>query len=352
MTKPSAAQKRKRRRTEREELQRIEEKAQHAPVSSLARLPFNPPTPTLVDNGDLAGSPVPHAVHTAPQPAVGASRQYYMPSFRFPEHWLYENVPVPPSQWPEHIREYIYGPASPEPSSWADDVPEPAAPTAIMTIVPAPRWSSLRSFGGNPWRAIRRRKRRLRADCSWQQPPSFEPHFDAPTAAPPLPAPPGPLQQGLSLRPADLLGLIPLHSDDPFHPNDIPPLDLPTPTLCLFPDDHLPRKFPVDTEFGPIAHKLAHACSRALPHAVAVDVANELRDIVWPPLAYPDGSFDISPEARLDLVVRLPPDHLIFLFAITQMGRLEHHFALLFNDAITEFVRRWVYHCELVGEAG
>ncbi|KAJ7870092.1 hypothetical protein B0H14DRAFT_3576824 [Mycena olivaceomarginata] len=231
MTKPSAAQKRKKRRVAREELERMEEeKARRPPVNTAVTsarstsLPITHPVPIPV-----------RAVPTAPQPIVDARQPYYMPAFRFPEKWLYENVPSPPSQWSEHIR-------------------MPATTTAIMTIVPAPRWSSLRSFGGHPWRAIRRRKRRLHADCSWQQPLSFEPHFDAPPTAPPLPVPLAPLQQGLSLRPADLLGLTPLHPDHPFHPDDVPLDDLPPPTLCLFPDDHPPSQFPVDTEYGPLVH--------------------------------------------------------------------------------------------------
>ncbi|KAJ6550034.1 hypothetical protein B0H19DRAFT_1264896 [Mycena capillaripes] len=87
---------------------------------------------------------IPHTVHTvcvmatAPLPTIDSPLPYYTPSLRFPEEWLYENVLPPPSQWPEHIQEYIYGPASPEPLSWADDIPRPVAPAAIMSIARAP----------------------------------------------------------------------------------------------------------------------------------------------------------------------------------------------------------------------
>lgn len=116
MTNPSTAQNRKKRRAEKEELQRIEEEAQYGPVSTLTRPHFDPSTPTPVDNGDLADTLILRAVHTnravptVPQPTVDALLPYYTPSFRFPEHWLYENVLPPPSQWQEHICAFVYDP--------------------------------------------------------------------------------------------------------------------------------------------------------------------------------------------------------------------------------------------------
>ncbi|KAJ6545502.1 hypothetical protein B0H19DRAFT_1167844 [Mycena capillaripes] len=362
----SGAKKEKARKKKRElklleaEQQRIEEeRTQRAPVSILTQPPFDPSTPTLVDNGDSADTLIPHAVHViqavpaAPLPAVDATRPYYSPSFRFPEHWLDENIPVPPSQWPAHIREYIYGPSSPKSSSWADDIPEPAALMAVVSIACAPRdWATLCSVSAHPWRAIRRRKRRLRADY-WERPTL---HYEAAPPpnvllTPPQLTPLAPLLEGRShVRPADLLGFVPLHIDDPIHPDEVPPDDLPAPSLCLFPDDHPPSEFPVETEYGPVAHQLAHACSRALPPAL--DAAGHLCDVVWPPLIHPDGRVSPNPEARLDLLARLSPDHLVFLCAIAHMGHLDHHLALLFDPAITEFAHLWVHHCELMGEAG
>lgn len=103
-------------------------------------------------------------------------------------------------------------------------------------------------------------------------------------------------------------------------------------------------------EYGPVVHELVYACSRVLPPAL--DVAGHLCDVVWPPVVYEDGGIDQNPDARLDLLSRMPPDHLVFLCVIAHMGSLEHHFALLFDSAITEFTHAWVHHCELVGEAG
>ncbi|KAJ7937740.1 hypothetical protein B0H13DRAFT_2302564 [Mycena leptocephala] len=74
------------------------------------------------------------------------------------------------------------------------------------------------------------------------------------TGIPPLPEPLPPLSQhqprtGLSLRPADLLGLLlPLHPDDPFHPDDVPSIELPAPSFCPCPADHC--ELPADTDYG------------------------------------------------------------------------------------------------------
>ncbi|KAJ6461333.1 hypothetical protein C8R45DRAFT_1028098 [Mycena sanguinolenta] len=353
MTKLSAAQKREKRRAERE-LQRVEEeKLQRATVSTLTRPPFDPSTPTPVD---LADTPVPHTIHAvrtipAPsQPTEDALRPHYLPSFRFPEHWLHENVPPLPSQWPEHVRTFVYGPNP----SWADDLPEPVALAAVSVVHASRNWANLRSVGAHPWRAIRRRKRRLRADHSGWEP--LASHFEAPPAVMLTPLRPVPLleplegwSQDLPLRPADLLGLIPFHSDEPFHPDDVPLDNLPPPSLCLFPHDHPPSRFPVETEYGEVTHQLAFACSRALPTSYTAPL---LRDIAWPPLEYTDGGIYINPDARPELLGRLPADHIVFLCAIVVMGRLEPPFALFFDGVVADFIHRWVYHCELGGEPG
>ncbi|KAF8145724.1 hypothetical protein K438DRAFT_1944969 [Mycena galopus ATCC 62051] len=371
MTHPSAAQKRKKRREQKlleEEQQILEtaEKARQAPVSTFRPLP-SPAAPVLVSRApaaphsvstqplfdptldDTAATPI-HSVRVVPTPTIppcipqpAAPREARTPPPpalpRFPVQFLPYQIdagppPPPLSQWPDHVGAFVYGPNQ----SWADDIPQPA-PTIVMSISHASRnWAAL-SVGRHPWRAIRRRKRRLRADCSWERPTYG---FEAPPPTVPLlPPPPPPLEAwpcNLSLRPADLLGLVPLHLDDPIHPGVVPLEALPPPSLCLFPDDHLPSEFPADTEYGPVMHELAHTCSRALPPAL--DVASYLCDVVWPPVVYPDGAVDPNPDARLDLLGRLPPDHLVFLCAIAHMGYLEHHFALLFNPAIMEFAHR------------
>lgn len=341
-----------------------------APHSSSPRPPFDTSTPTLVDNSDLADTLVPsiNTVRIVPTPTTPPRALATSPAVpreartppppalpRFPIRFLpfqvlAEPPPLPPSQWPEHVRAFIYDPNL----SWADDLPEPVAPVAVLSIAHAPRnWAPLRSVGAHPWRAIRRRKRRLRVD-HWERPTS---HFEAPPAVllhPPQPVPPSepPLEgrsQDLPLRPADLLGLTPLHSDDPIHPDDVPPDDLPAPSLCLFPDDHPPSEFPVATEFGEVFHELAHACSRALP---ASQMGSLLRDTVWPQLEYLDGSAARSPDARPELVALLSPDQLVFLCAILVMGHLEPPFALFFDNVVVDFVHSWVHHCELIGEPG
>ncbi|KAJ6545223.1 hypothetical protein B0H19DRAFT_1379969 [Mycena capillaripes] len=292
---------------------------------------------------------IPHsvrAVPTAPLPSVNSLLPYYTPSFRFPEEWLYENVQPPPSQWPEHIRDYVYGPASPEPSSWADDVTEPAAaPTAIMTIAPALRWPALHSLGGHPWRAIRRRKRRLRADCSWQQPP-FEPHFDTPPAAPPS-SPPRPLipenwVHGRSLQPAELLGLQSLHCDTSIHPDNVPLLDIPAPSLCLCPADHLPPppapapSFPAETSYGSVQSSLALAYATASEKGCFAAITDVV-SLVW-------GSSGTYLEKGL--LARLPGDQLIFLCMLADFVALEPVFTTFLHPAITDFATGWIEHCQ------
>ncbi|KAJ7339206.1 hypothetical protein DFH08DRAFT_812596 [Mycena albidolilacea] len=167
--------------------------------------------------------------------------------------------------------------------SWADDFPEPVTPVVILSTLHAlHNWATLQSID------------------------HF--HFNAP---PPLvlPSPPllVPLELPLEVRsctwPANLLGLVLLHPDDPIHPDDVPANDLPSPLLCLFPEDHLPSKFPADMEYGPVVYEL-----------------------------------DVT--------------YLVFLCVTVHMGSLKHHFTLLFDSMITEFACAWVPHCELVGEAG
>ncbi|KAJ7897511.1 hypothetical protein B0H13DRAFT_2337851 [Mycena leptocephala] len=155
-------------------------------------------------------------------------------------------------------------------------------------------------------------------------------------------------QVRLSLRPADFLGLLPpLHPDDPFHPEDVPLIQLPAPSFCPYPADHC-IELPANTEYGMVTHQFAYACSRVLPPADKA--GSDLCNVVWPPLVF--RSSVPNSEARLDLLAGLPLDHLVFLLAIAHIGRLEHHFALLFDNTITGFARAWVHHCELIGEAG
>ncbi|KAF8166305.1 hypothetical protein K438DRAFT_1984351 [Mycena galopus ATCC 62051] len=365
MTHPSAAQKRKKRREQKlleEEQQILEtaEKARQAPVSTFRPLP-SPAAPVLVSRApaaphsvstqplfdptldDTAATPI-HSVRVVPTPTIppcipqpAAPREARTPPPpalpRFPVQFLPYQIdagppPPPLSQWPDHVGAFVYGPNQ----SWADDIPQPAP-----TITPVACYPSTQAPPS----------RRLLLGATYLR------FRSTPPTVPLLPPPPPPLEAwpcNLSLRPADLLGLVPLHLDDPIHPGVVPLEALPPPSLCLFPDDHLPSEFPADTEYGPVMHELAHTCSRALPPAL--DVASYLCDVVWPPVVYPDGAVDPNPDARLDLLGRLPPDHLVFLCAIAHMGYLEHHFALLFNPAIMEFAHRWVHHCELVGELG
>ncbi|KAJ7093850.1 hypothetical protein B0H15DRAFT_830928 [Mycena belliarum] len=249
-----------------------------------------------------------------------------------------------------------------------DDVPPPAPVPPLLLVnssTSTPRdISALRGPAAmHPWRTVRKRNHRLLPQRSERRlfPKSLPKRvvISAPRAAvlalhdsptipiPTLPTPP--LDPGRSVQPGHLLGLTPLHPDDPIHSDDVAPIDLPAPSLCPCPTDHF-LGIPADTEYGVVIHRLAYACSRVVPPAV--EVANDLCDVVWPPLVFRDGTSAPNPAARLDLLGRMPSDHLVFLVAIAHMGRLEPHFALFFDRALTDFALAWVNHCELAGEAG
>ncbi|KAJ7261502.1 hypothetical protein C8J57DRAFT_1514028 [Mycena rebaudengoi] len=237
MKKPLAAQKRKKKRAEREELQRIEEeKAQHAPVST-SRLFPSPATPVL---GACAHGLDPDIHSFSSQPLFDSLTLIFSddddddddpPLISIHNVHLVPDAPTlppghPAARWPEHVRAFVYSPVSFSPSPpprWCDDVPEVAA----IHI-----------------RTIRRRKHRLRTGQCWEPPSCFRLPTDALLLVPSLLPPPLPLLEdlhpGFSLRPSDLLGMLLLHPGDPILPDNVPPDNLPPPSLCLFPDDHPP----------------------------------------------------------------------------------------------------------------
>ncbi|KAJ7791627.1 hypothetical protein B0H14DRAFT_3160785 [Mycena olivaceomarginata] len=128
----------------------------------------------------------------------------------------------------------------------------------------------------HPWRTIRRRNHRLlpqhreprpfpqslpkRTVVSAPRPnilalkedipvsPLLEAPLVPPVVAPPLPLPPPPHEphlDGLPLRPINLLDLQQLHHGYSIHPDDVPPLDMPAPSLCPCPADHSPPSPPI-----------------------------------------------------------------------------------------------------------
>ncbi|KAJ6469702.1 hypothetical protein DFH09DRAFT_1478398 [Mycena vulgaris] len=319
--------------------------APHALNSSSTQSPFDTSTPTLAD------TPVPSisATRVIPTPTSAPHTPVLPPAVpreartppppplpQFPIRFLPYQVDAEPplSQWPEHVRAFVYG-------NWADDIPEPVTPGVVMAITHAPRWSSLRSVGGHPWRAICQRKRRLCPEGSWERHAHFDtlPSVPLHIPSPPLPVSSGALQQGLSLRPADLLGLMPLHPDDPFHPTSF----LPTIFPCR---PSVYSRMTILRASSPSTRSLAN---RALP---ASHMGPLLQDIAWPPLEYPDGSIAASPDARPELLALLPPDQVVFLCAIVVMGRVEPAFTLFFDSVVADFVHGWAQHCELVGDMG
>ncbi|KAJ7807882.1 hypothetical protein B0H13DRAFT_2386187 [Mycena leptocephala] len=155
--------------------------------------------------------------------------------------------------------------------------------------------------------------------------------------APPLPPPHEPRLHGLSLRPVDLLGLLPLHRDDPIHPDDVPPVDMPAPSICPCPADHLllpipplapAPSLPAETTYGLVHTKLALACARELPNSVVT--LEQVFDLVWGPYRNND---------EKNLLVALPPDRLIFLCTLAAIAALEPVFEGFLQPVIMEFAR-------------
>ncbi|KAK6995663.1 hypothetical protein R3P38DRAFT_3223623 [Favolaschia claudopus] len=266
---------------------------------------------------------------------------------------------APPTQWPAHIQEFVYGPRPPA-EILADAIPPaPVDPSPMVTLVDAclegpplqplpipPRtvtsvmrdWSALRVECVNPWRTIRRRKQRLRpryADTCPRAPRVVTPAAVS-TLSPPKPVPVMSLLEGrsqpLPLQPTQVFALVPLHPDDPIHPDDVPTNDLPLPLACPCPDDHLagPRLLSADTPFGWVGSSLALACAWELPEPDKV--LDALAFLAW-------GS---SEDVRRDCLADLPPDLFVFLGVLSMVSVLECDFGQFLVPAGSSFIKHWV----------
>ncbi|KAK6984107.1 hypothetical protein R3P38DRAFT_2572890 [Favolaschia claudopus] len=349
----------KKKRKERERREK-EDDDRDASVSTNSQLPLpsSLPAPLLPPTTPVSTLPTRRPPVTIMTVDTDDSDDDYEPYATFP----------PPTQWPAHIQEFVYGPRSPTeilanaiPPTRADAVPIAALvdTPAPLRLVPVPEkvaattardWSALQVGCTNPWRTIRRRKRRLRTIC-WDALHISAPGVDALTNTSPLPpsspkhAPVMNLLEGqsreLPLLPAHIFSPPPPHPNGPIHPNS-------SPTICISPDDHPPREFPAQTNFGEVMHLLAYTCACALP---SLDqTANFLRDTVWPVLQDSEGNTVADPDERMDLLGRMPADQLIFLSAVALMGHLEPTFSPFFDPAVVDYVGAWVDHCMMVGE--
>ncbi|KAJ7601867.1 hypothetical protein B0H17DRAFT_1122788 [Mycena rosella] len=140
--------------------------------------------------------------------------------------------------------------------------------------------------------------------------------------SPPLPPPREDHPPGLSLRPIDILGLWPLHHDDPIHPDEVPALDIPAPLICPCPADHLVLPvptLPAQTAYGLVRSSLAVAC--AGEKAVLDAVSDKFH------------------------LLELPGDQLVFLCMLAEFVVLEPVFREFLHPAIANFAHGWVTHC-------
>ncbi|KAJ6522348.1 hypothetical protein DFH09DRAFT_1372729 [Mycena vulgaris] len=229
----------------------------------------------------------------------------------------------------------------------------------LLPMTHPPRdFSALSS--AHPWRTVRQRNRRLLPQRRELRPfpkslpkktTSPAPRADilalhhhtslVPPPSPPLP-PPLPLEHhshGLSLRPVDLLGLLPLHRDDPVHPDDVSPLDMPASSLCPCPADHLPPSppvppaplpilapiLPVETSYGVVRTSLALACAN---EKACIDGISNIFELIWGPR---------PSVANKGYLVELPADQLVFLCTLAHFVELEPVFAEFLHPAIANF---------------
>ncbi|KAJ6563735.1 hypothetical protein DFH09DRAFT_1476449 [Mycena vulgaris] len=233
----------------------------------------------------------------------------------------------------------------------------------LLPMTHPPRdFSALSS--AHPWRTVRQRNRRLLPQRRELRPfpkslpkktTSPAPRADilalhhhtslVPPPSPPLP-PPLPLEHhshGLSLRPVDLLGLLPLHRDDPVHPDDVSPLNMPAPSLCPCPADHLPPSppvppaplpilapiLPVETSYGVVRTSLALACAN---EKACIDGISNIFELIWGPR---------PSVANKGYLVELPADQLVFLCTLAHFVELEPVFAEFLHPAIANFANGW-----------
>ncbi|KAF7294083.1 Galactose mutarotase-like protein [Mycena kentingensis (nom. inval.)] len=274
--------------------------------------------------------------------------------------------PLPPSEWPDHIREFVYGRNPPPyarpgyrdepvlalvddddlgplhamlervPTSWADDVPDVVPIASVMATLPPRDLSALR--GPNPWRGIRRRQRRMRANRVWVP---TTPTPAALPATPPLDVPVHNISDACSgtaraSAPRNILLDAPTLRAHPVDPVvDIPYAPLPPPSLCPFPDEHIPPPFPAATRYGDVNSALPFACVLALPPPR--ESVDTIASVVWPfPAA--DGSTTFAPGAPLEAIRGLRPDLLVFAAAVAQMVHLEEACAWAFRDGLCRLV--------------
>ncbi|KAJ7082380.1 hypothetical protein B0H15DRAFT_852742 [Mycena belliarum] len=334
MTRPSAAQKRKKRREQQllEETEKLQAQPPqaHVPVST----PVRPPpasAPPVTATPAVTVFPVDDTPPALARPST-FGRPIYPPHIHA---FLYgsppededdgpvEDTPPPPNF--DH---------RPPARSWSDDPPAVDRIHSIYTTPtpPPPRdFSALRSETAHPWRTVRRRNQRLlplrrpfpqsnpkRPSVLPQLPPSVHRIGDGePTpllAAADPEEDPGPIPLLVLPRPQPL----------PYDPYHFMPRETPTPD----------RSLPAETFYGLVQSGLALVCAYEYP---------------WNDIARSDISVIACgahpPEELNGVLDLLPPDHLVFLMVLMRICDLAPDFAGFLEPAIADFVHAWWDHC-------
>ncbi|KAJ7160596.1 hypothetical protein C8R43DRAFT_947811 [Mycena crocata] len=208
-------------------------------------------------------------------------------------------------------------------SSWCESACEqPLAAIHVASSQSIPRdFSALRSESPHPWRTIRRRNHRLLPQRRAQRP--FPKSF--------------PKRTTISAPRADtVLALqsdLPRPSSPPPQPD--PPLLSPPSIVNTTPPSIEPATtLPAETAYGLVQTKFALACARELPHITVT--LDQVFDVVWGPHAT---------NKNRNLLVKLPPDRLVFLCTLAAIAALEPVFEGFLQPAITDFAHAWVAHC-------
>ncbi|KAJ7092791.1 hypothetical protein B0H15DRAFT_832537 [Mycena belliarum] len=338
MTRPSAAQKRKKKREQqlREEKEKLQAQPQqaHVPVST----PVCPPpasAPPVTATPAVSVFPVDDTPPALARPST-FGRPIYPPHIHA---FLYGSPPEDEDDDPIEDAPPRFD-LRPPARSWYDD---PPAVDRIQSIYatptpPPPRdFSALRSETAHPWRTVRRRNQRL-LPLRRPFPQSYPKRPPVLSQLPPLMPSVRRIGDG---EPTPLLAA----ADPEEDPGPIPLLVLPRPQPLPYDPYHfMPREtptpdrsLPAETFYGLVQSGLALVCAYEYPWN---DIARrDISEIAWgvPPPYESDRR-----ESVLDL---LPADHLVFLMVLTRISDLAPVFAGFLEPAIADFVNAWLHHC-------
>ncbi|KAJ7879051.1 hypothetical protein B0H14DRAFT_2566994 [Mycena olivaceomarginata] len=223
---------------------------------------------------------VTHGKESAAQKNKGGEKRAGPVSVSIPNHLAVPPFPHP-SQWPDDVRAFIYGP----PSADSDGNPEPL--TVTITLAIGRPSVALLLTCGTPFAVAQ------------PQRPEQRPF---PQSRPKI----------LSLQHLPLPSLLAV-------------LDIPPDPIVAAPT------FPANTTYGQVHSNLALACACELPDMYAS--FEEILEIAGGP-----------PDDQEDLLGAFPPDELVFLSTLAVIAALDPVFQQFLYPVIANFTHHWVAH--------